>query len=134
MRKIFAVIFILLLPGCAGKQTLSILEMVDEIQIEQVYPKQELLILNDKEKIKDIIAFLNSEKHGWSGPWYSAPVGQVYLNLYKGKKYIGNFYVGLNFFGRDNGALLSHAVSDEVISQLGALLGLDLLGIIYATW
>ncbi len=127
-------IIILLLAGCAGKQSLTVLEMVDEIRIEQIHPKQELLILNDIEKIKTVIAFISSKERGWSGPWYGTPIGQVYLNLYKGKKVVGNFYVGPGFFGRNNGDDMSQSVSDEDISQLGALLGLDLLGIINAAW
>ena len=128
MKLILTILILLLVAGCASKESLPPQGMADEIRIEQTHPSTELLILRNKEKIEGVIAFVNIKKDGWSVPWYGPPVGQIYLNMYKNEKFVGNFYVGPNFFGRDYGNFLSQPASKEEIKKLGKLLGFDLLG------
>jgi len=133
MKRVLAVFIMFVVAGCVSKESLPPQEIVDEIRIEQTYPNTELLILSSKEKVEGVIAFINTKKNGWSVPWYGAAVGQIYLNLYKSEKFVGNFYVGADFFGRDYGNFWSQSASEEEIKKLGMLLGLDLLGHVNAT-
>ena len=132
MERIFIIIALFLVVGCASKESLPPQEMVDEIRVERTHPNTELLILKDIETIESIVAFINTKKHGWSVPWYGPPVGQIYLNLYKNEKFVGNFYIGPKFFGRDYGNFWSQTANDEDIEKFGSLLGLDLMELINA--
>jgi len=100
--------------------------------VEQNYPKKDLAIIHDKEKVKAVIDFINTKQDGWSFPWYGPPVGKIYLKLYKEEKFVVNFYVGLYFFGRDFGNFWSQSASTTEIASLGSLLGVNLLELISA--
>ena len=132
MKNIAIFILFIVLSSCAGNQSLPPQEMVDIIRVEQNYPKKDLAIIQDKEKVKAVIDFVNSKQDGWSIPWYGPPVGKVYLKLYKEEKFVGNFYVGPYFFGRDFGNFWSQSASKAEIASLGSLLGVNLLELISA--
>jgi hypothetical protein len=130
MKHIALIIFLIALFGCADKKTLPPQELVDIIRVEQNHPENELVVITDKEKIQAVVDFINKKKSGWSVPWYGSPVGQVYLELYKNEKFVGNFYVGPNFFGRDLGNFWSQPASKNEIAELGSILGINSLTII----
>ena len=123
-------LFLFILNGCAGNETLPQQKRADEIRVEKIYPKEQLFKIEDQEKIDEIIAFINSKREGWGVPWFGPPVGKIYIHFYKEKKVNGNFYVGSNFFGRDITNFWSKPASRKEIQKLGELLNIDLLKII----
>ncbi len=133
MKQLAVYLLFMFLAGCADNQSLPPQDLVDVIRVEQNHPKQDLVVLRDKEKVKAVIDFINTKQDGWSVPWYGPPVGQIYLTLYKNDKFVGNFYVGPYFFGRDLGNFWSQSASENEIENLGSILGVDLLKIISAT-
>jgi hypothetical protein len=82
--------------------------------------------ISESGHIAAIIAFINHLPARWNVPWYGPPVGQVYLSFYRDKKFVGNFYAGPNFFGRDLGNFWSQSASPQQLAELGDLLGFDL--------
>jgi len=135
MKRIVLILSFFVLFGCSEKQpqSLPLQELADLIRVEQTHPNNELLIIRDKEKIEAIVGFINTKQGGWTVPWYGPPVGQVYLELYKNEKFIGNFYVGPYFFGRDIGNFWSQSTNKEEIQELGSMLGINLLDMISET-
>ena len=130
MNRAFLILLTVLISSCAGKETLPPQKMVGEIRIEQTYPKIEIAIITDKSQVQAVIEFINSKREGWSVPWYGPPVGQIYLQLYEEEKFVGNFYVGPYFFGRDYGNFWSQSASKSEIEALGRILGINLLELI----
>src|SRR4051812_38872992 len=88
-------------------------ETPDLICVERTHPKQLLAELKEPQQIAPVVAFINARLVGWSVPWYGPPIGQVYLLLYKNGTFIGNFYVGPWFVGRDYGDILSQRATKE---------------------
>lgn len=133
MKHIALILMPIVLAGCEGKQSLPPQELVDVIYVKQTYPENELIVVRDKEKTEAVVAFINKRQNGWSVPMFGAPVGQVYLELYKNEEFVGNFYVGPHFFGRDLDKFWSQPATETEIKQLGSILGIDLLGLTIAT-
>ena len=125
-----AIIVFSLMTGCASIQTLPEQGHADEIRVVDRHMKEVLGAIHDQAKIDKVIAFINSKRDGWDVPLSGPPVGQVYINFYKTQKYIGNFYIGPYFFGRDHGNFWSKPASKEEIKQFGDLLGIELSSII----
>lgn len=103
---------------------------VDSIRVERSYPKPKLVLVEvkDPKQIEKIAAFINARLHGWSTPWSGAPIGKVYLDFYADEKFVGNFYVGPGFFGRDLGTrFFSKRAEEKDVAELGRLLGLPLV-------
>jgi hypothetical protein len=124
--------FVVLLASACGNAatTLPAVATPDVIRIERNHPKQLLGELKDQEKVRAVVSFINARTSGWSVPWYGPPVGQVYLNLVKDEKVIGNFYVGPWFFGRDHGNFWSQRATEKEVADLEALVNVPLLEII----
>ena len=133
MKQFIFVLSLFLLFSCSEKQSLPSQGLVDSIRVEQNHPKKQLAFLEDKRQIEAIIEFINTKRDGWSVPWYGPPVGTVYLKLYIKEKYVGNFYIGPYFFGRDHGNFWSQSSSKSEIKDLGALLDIKLLELIDAS-
>ena len=129
MGRLLALIA-LMSPYVVDAATLPPVEAPDFIQVERNYPKQVLAELRDPDKVRAVIAFINSKRTGWDVPWYGPPVGQVYLKLIKSDKLVDNFYVGPWFFGRDRGNFWSQKASEQEVQQLGELINVPLLEII----
>jgi hypothetical protein len=83
--------------------------------------------ISDAGQIAALTAFINDLPGKWDVPWYGPPVGQVYLTFHRNGKFVGNFYVGPWFFGRDGGNFWSQRARRPQVEQLGALLGFDLV-------
>ena len=120
----------LLLAGCSFTTTLPEQTTPDIIRVERTFPSETIVVINEKRRVDNIISFINSKLGGWDVPIIGPPVGQVYLNLYKDNKIIGNFYVGPMFFGRDNGNFWSQPADKVDIDELGNLIDVDLMSII----
>ena len=87
--------------------------------------------IKDKESVEGLVSFVNYLPQKWEVPWYGPPVGKIYFNLFSEGKFVGNFYVGPNFFGRDisyghDSYFFSQSATKEQIDQLGKIVGLDL--------
>jgi hypothetical protein len=78
-------------------------------------------------KIEELLQFVNSYDAEWRVPFAGPPVGQIYFDFYDGEKFVGNFYVGPSFFGRDYGNFFSQTVTDEEIGELQEIVGFPLL-------
>ena len=129
--KLFKLILIIsIVSGCVGIETLPPQGDADEIRIEINQPKETLLIIKDEETVNRIVAFINTKLEGWSSSLTGPPVGQVYFLLYKEEKFVGNFYIGKYFFGRDYDSFWSQPATTKEIEKLGNIVGIDLLTLI----
>lgn len=81
--------------------------------------------IREPARIAAITAFINRLPDKWSVPWYGAPVGQIYFEFFKDGKFVGNFYIGPGFFGRDRGGFYSQRARPPQLAELSALVGFD---------
>ena len=88
--------------------------------------------MKELQQIAPVVGFINARLAGWSVPYYGPPVVQVYLFLYKNGEFIGDFYVGPWFFGRDYGDFFSQRATKEEIARLEHMLGVPLAEIVNA--
>ncbi|WP_166420069.1 hypothetical protein [Pseudoalteromonas sp. Z1A8] len=130
MKWIILLINILFLTSCSSGNTLPKQAIPTLIKVEQTFPKKEIRLIKDPEQIAQIIGFVNQYTDNWTVPWYGPPVGQIYFNFYSDNEYVGNFYVGPHFFGRDYGDFWSQNANKSDISKLGKLSEIDLLTLI----
>jgi len=138
LKTIFVICLGVLLMNCVScvSDTSRVLEPLgpaDRIEILTNGLRAPIAEIIQKEKIEELISFVNALPQKWAVPsWYGPPVGKVYFNLYDAGKFYGNFYVGPNFFGRDvsyghdNYDFLSQAASKAQINALGNIVGFDL--------
>ena len=77
--------------------------------------------------IEDLRGFINSYPAGWSVPLSGPPIGQVYFDFFYRDTFIGNFYVGPRFFGRDHGNFFSRSATDDEIAKLNSIVGFAVL-------
>ena len=121
-----------LLAALTWTRELPPIETPDRIRVERTHPKQLLAELKELQQIAPVVGFINARLAGWSVPYYGPPVGQVYLFLYKNGEFIGDFYVGPWFFGRDYGDFFSQRATKEEIARLEHMLGVPLAEIVNA--
>jgi hypothetical protein len=87
-------------------------------------PKQEI---TDEIQISRLTHFINALPDKWSVPWYGPPVGTIYFDFYHSGRFIGNFYVGPDFFGRDAGNnFCSQPATSQQLDVLSAIVGFDI--------
>jgi hypothetical protein len=128
MRIFFALLALGLFSGCAMLfgEKLPPLPAGDQIKIEgengRVLP---VLEIKDPAKQTALVAFVNALPSKWSVPWYGPPVGQIYFKFFRDGKFVGNFYVGPNFFGRDGSNFWSQSASKRQMDQLSEIVGFD---------
>ena len=92
----------------------------------QTEPKP-LRVITEPGTIGELRRFVNSHPAGWSVPWAGAPVGRIYFDFYSNGTFIGNFYVGPGFFGRDHENVYLRKANDAEIARLNAVVGFNVL-------
>ena len=89
--------------SCAGlvPTTYPPFENVVRIEISwdsELGGEEENLVIDDPREIDAVMRFVNERSGGWSHPWHGVPVPFLVANFYQGRKFIGHFGVGANFF------------------------------------
>ncbi len=106
-------------------QTYSGLGNVNRVEIKTRLDKL-IHRIDDREKIQQIVAFVDKQRSGWACPWYGIPVPQVVANFYDGDTFKGHFGMGLNFFETQReGDFASKDASAEQCRDFLALIGVD---------
>jgi hypothetical protein len=118
----------LLLGTTVGQaKTLQPQPEADTVRIRKSYGSQlPVETIKESARITRFVAFVNSLPPKWRVPWYGAPVGKVYFEFYRDGKFVGNFYVGPNFFGRDGGGFWSQKAARRRFDELSSIVGFDL--------
>jgi len=130
MKKIhLVVLFCLLLAGCTTYEKLPAQRQADLVTITTLpgFPELPRKEIRGADQIAALVSFVNSLPNRWNVPWAGPPVGQVNFEFYSHGKFVGNFYVGPNFFGRDAGNFWSQSTDRTKIVELGKIVELDLL-------
>jgi len=129
MNKGSGIILSLLLCGCITiDTTLPPQKEADLIQVIGIpgRPNPPITEITNRPTIEALTEFINALPNRWSVPWYGPPVGQYYFEFYSNATFLGNFYIGANFFGRDQGNFFSQDATQEQIDDLGIIIGVDL--------
>jgi len=117
-----------LVAGCTHNEKLPPQQPADLVKISTLagFPELPLKEIREKEQIEKLVSFVNALPNRWNVPWYGPPVGQVNFEFYADKKFVGNFYVGTFFFGRDRGNFWSQNANKAQIEELSKIVGLDI--------
>lgn len=105
MKTLFLGILTLVITACASLETLPP-QQTDVTQIKvfsQASQSQPVEVIADPDKINQIIAFINDRSAGWKTPFSDKIDGEFTLYFYRDERFVGNFYVGDDYFGRDYG-------------------------------
>ena len=123
-----ALISCLLLSGCGPYEKLPAQKPAGLVKITTMagYPTLSRRDIKEKEKVDELVAFVNSLPNRWSVPWYGPPVGRVYFEFIGDRRSVGNFYLGPDFFGRDTDRHFSQDASRSRIEELGRIVDIDL--------
>jgi len=125
-----AILACALLGGCLPHTQLPAQPAADRVYITTMAGRPPLRRhdLRDQAQIAALVAFINGLPSHWDVPWYGPSVGRVYFTFFSGRKSVGNFYVGPDFFGRDTDRHYSEGASRSRIEELGRIVGIDLWG------
>jgi len=99
----------------------------DLIEVRHGGKLEPFLQIAEPSTIEELRRFVNSYPAGWSVPFTGPPVGQLYFDFYSQGKFVGNFYVGRGFFGRDDEDFYSRSASDDETAKLTSIVGFDVL-------
>ena len=99
----------------------------DRIEIRRHGKLDPSLQIRESSTIEELRGFINSYAAGWGVPFTGPPVGQLYFDFYSQDKFVGNFYVGRQFFGRDHGNFFSRTATDVEIEKLDSIVGFTVL-------
>ncbi len=139
MRRTFLAIVVLLgacdpssitVSQAFAGETLPPVARFDNVRIESGIQDQMFPSLTDSTRIQELAGFIDARLDGWEVPWAGPPVGTVYLKLYLGDDFVGNFYVGPGFFGRDVGNFFSQSATTGEIAELGRIIDVPLAAIL----
>lgn len=82
--------------------------------------------IRDQARIDKLQLFINALPPKWSVPWSGPPVGKISISFYEKEKFVGNFDVGPDFFGRNGSDFWSQSASKQQIQEVGIIAGFDL--------
>ena len=99
----------------------------DRIEVRRQGNLEPSLQITEISTIEELRSFINSYPAGWGVPFTGPPVGQLYFDFYSQDTFIGNFYVGPQFFGRDHGNFFSRSATDDEIAKLNSIVGFAVL-------
>lgn len=130
MRLIYMFFVSLVLVACAATKQLppqqsGVTKIVITMSAEDSEAQQKTeQTIEDADKIDEIISYVNTRIEGWEEPFMDSLDGQVSLSFYRNNRFVGNFYVGEDFFGRDYGQSWRQDATDEEINAFFELVGI----------
>ncbi len=99
----------------------------DRIDVRRHGNLESSLQITEPSTIDELRKFVNSYPAGWSVPFTGPPVGQLYFDFYSQDVFVGNFYIGPQFFGRDHGNFFSRSATEDEIAKLNSIVGFAVL-------
>jgi hypothetical protein len=130
MKILLFVTIVMCLVSCASKEQLppqqkDVTTISVEVKATDEHEGSERII-SDEEKIAEIISFINARSEGWKEPFSDSLEGDVYLAFYRDARFVGNYYVGNDFFGRDYGSPWVQDATQLEVSKFLTIVGADL--------
>src|ERR1700749_1978160 len=114
------------LLACSGNVSFPPLGKVTRVEVKT--KRNELVLtLEDEDKIKAIVNFVDHHRTGWATPMIEdAPVPEYVANFYDSDTFKGHFGYGRNLFEtqRDGRGFFSKDASPEEVAEFKALLGI----------
>ena len=133
---LIALLVVITIPACGDSslgsdrvmdRILPPIGEADRITVRHQGNLEPFLEITDPSTIAELRQFVNSYHAGWGIPFTGPPVGQLYFDFYSQDEFLGNFYVGPSFFGRDHDIFFSISATDEDISQISSIVGFAVL-------
>lgn len=128
MRILLCMLISLMISACASKEQLppqqKNVNLIKVMLTDEAAGQTEPMLISTPDEIEQIISFINSRSKGWKQPFSDKIEGDVYLTFFRDERFVGNFYVGDDYFGRDYG---SPWVQDA--SQLDVIKFLKIVGV-----
>lgn len=83
-----------------------------------------LAVIDNAQKIGEIMQFVNARTDGWKVPWYGVPVPTLIANFYADKTLLGHFGAGANFFEcQRSGGFYSLSATETELGEFERLVG-----------
>jgi hypothetical protein len=118
------VISLLSLSACDGNVSFPPLGQVTRVEV-RTRRDEPVLTIDDQDKIKAIVNFVDRRRTGWGSHTDGVPVPEYLANFYDGDTFKGHFGYGRDFFEtqRDGRGFFSKDVSAEEVAEFKTLLG-----------
>lgn len=129
MKLIALVTLSLLAVGCS---TLEVLPPQQDdvnrivVKVKQTDIEDNTIELVEPGQISETVAFINARTEGWRAPFSDQLEGVYELAFYRESRFVGNFYVGDDFFGRDYGTPWLRDATQQEIQAFITILNLDI--------
>lgn len=129
MRILLCILISVMVIACAGKEQLppqqKDVNLIKVMLTGEGNSQNEPMLISTPAQIEQIISFINSHSKGWKQPFSDTIEGDVYLTLYRDERFVGNFYVGDDFFGRDYGSPWVQDASQLEVTKFLAIVGIE---------
>lgn len=123
-----AITSLMILAGCASGGKLPPQQVdVTLIKVERLGSDAFYREIQDVDLINKIITVVNSKQAGWREVSGNDDNGNLVLKFYKKERFVGNFYIGRDAFGRDYGTPYSLDATEQEISEFEAMLDMQLV-------
>lgn len=81
-------------------------------------------VIDNAQKIVEIMQFVNARTDGWKVPWYGVPVPTLIANFYADKSLLAHFGAGANFFEcQREGGFYSRGATEAELTEFERLIG-----------
>ena len=126
MKTSLSLLTVSILCGCATPEMLPAQSSeVTSIRVLNSEDKSLIKAIQDPQRIEQIVNFINTLDNAWQEASFGEPNDLVEVRLLKDGKFVGNFRVGDDFFGRDHRVNWLQSATDDHLSNFSKLLGVD---------
>lgn len=98
---------------------------VDTIAIMNGSDNSLLKEIKEPGQIERVVGYINALDNDWGKPFFADPTKLLELKLIQDGKFVGNFLVGEDYFGRAHRLNWVQSADEMVIKQFGYILGID---------